>query len=54
MTEMTSEVDKGIRRYAYLWGVFILVSLIAVEMISEEPIILPLLQQLLAMIKINS
>lgn len=54
MTKMTSEVDKGIRRYAYLWGVFILVSLIALEMISEEPIILPLLQQLVAMIKINS
>ena len=51
MTEMSSEVDRGICRYACLWGAFILVSLIAVEMISEEPIIRPLLQQLFAMIK---
>ena len=48
---MSSEVDRGICRYACLWGAFILVSLIAVEMISEEPIIRPLLQQLFAMIK---
>ncbi|MGI5885490.1 MAG: hypothetical protein ACOX83_11110, partial [Candidatus Spyradocola sp.] len=51
MTKMSSEVDRGIRRYTCLWGAFIVVSLIAVEMIGEEPIIRPFLQQLFATIK---
>lgn len=49
--ELNESIERGIRRYTCLWGAFILVSLIAVEMISEEPIIRPLLQQLFATIK---
>lgn len=46
MEEMSAEVNKGIRRYACLWGVFILISLIAIEMISVDPVIWSLFQRL--------
>lgn len=46
MKEMSAEVNKGIRRYACLWGVFILISLIAIEMISVDPVIWSLFQRL--------
>lgn len=51
ITKMTEEVNKGILRYALLWGMFILFSLVAVEIISTDPFIAPLLQQLFAMIR---
>lgn len=51
ITKMTKEVNKGIFRYALLWGIFIFFSLVAVEIISTDPFIAPLLQQLFAMIK---
>ena len=46
MKEMSAEVNKGIRRYACLWGVFILISLIAIELISVDPVIWSLFQRL--------
>ena len=46
MKEMSAEVNKGIRRYACLRGVFILISLIAIEMISVDPVIWSLFQRL--------
>lgn len=51
MTEMTNEVNTGMRRYACLWGIFILVSFLAIEIVSAEPFVWPLIQKLLAIIK---
>lgn len=51
MTEMEKEINKGIRRYSCLWGLFIIFSLIAIETISTEPFISPILQQLFVIIK---
>lgn len=51
MTEMSNEVTKGMCRYACLWGIFILVSFLAIEIVSSEPFAWPLLQKLFSMIK---
>ena len=36
LTEMSNEVTKGMCRYACLWGIFILVSFLAIEIVSSE------------------
>lgn len=51
MTEMRNEVIKGMRRYTCLWGIFILVSFLAIEIVSSEPFAWPLMQKLFSMIK---
>ena len=51
MTEMRNEVTKGMRRYTCLWGMFILVSFLAIEIVSSEPFAWPLMQKLFSMIK---
>lgn len=51
ITQMTTDVNKGIKRFALLWGMFILFSFVAVEIISTDPFISPLTQQLFALIK---
>lgn len=51
ITEMRNEVTKGMRRYTCLWGIFILVSFLAIEIVSSEPFAWPLMQKLFSMIK---
>lgn len=51
MTEMSNEVTRGMRRYACLWGIFIFVSFLAIEIVSSEPFAWPLMQKLFSMIK---
>ena len=49
--KMVKEVNDGIIKYSLLWGLFILASLAIIEIISTEPFIVSLLQQLLTIIK---
>lgn len=51
ITKMVNEVNSGIIRYSLLWGLFILFSLVAIEIISTEPFVTPLLQHLFTIIK---
>lgn len=51
MTEMRNEVNRGMRRYACLWGIFILASFLAIEIVSSEPFVWPLMQELFSIIK---
>ena len=51
MTEMRDEVNRGMRRYACLWGIFILASFLAIEIVSSEPFVWPLMQELFSIIK---
>jgi len=51
MTEMTNEVNTGMRRHVYMWGIFILGSFLAIEIVSAEPFVWPLIQKLFAIIK---
>lgn len=48
---VTELITKGMCRYACLWGIFILVSFLAIEIVSSEPFAWPLLQKLFSMIK---
>lgn len=51
ITKMVNEVNRGIIRYSLLWGLFILFFLVAIEIISTEPFVTPLLQHLFTTIK---
>lgn len=51
ITKMVNEVNRGIIRYSLLWGLFILFLLVAIEIISTEPFVTPLLQHLFTTIK---
>lgn len=51
MTEMRNEVSRGMRRYACLWGIFILTAFLAIEIVSSEPFVWPLMQKLFSIIK---
>ena len=50
-TEMEEEINKSIRRYLVVWGVFLVILLIAVEYMSNAPVILPRIKLLWGMIK---
>lgn len=50
-TEMEEEINKSIRRYLVAWGVFLVILLIAVEYMSNAPVILPRLKLLWGIIK---
>ena len=51
ITEMRNEVTKGMRRYTCLWGIFILVSFLAIEIVSSEPFAWPLMQKMFSIIE---
>ena len=50
-TEMKKEINKSIRRYLVVWGVFLVILLIAVEYMSNAPAILPRAKLLWRIIK---